>query len=135
MGVICISTICFVLSTLPELQEEEFEGKFFFFRENEIYLKLFIIFLFPEEEIDISSDDSNSTKPIVDLSGLFEGPFIDYDLIRFSLKVIDWITVAYFLLEYILRFVCSPDKRKFFFKVKIFQLGLEKVCRLHSFKK
>ena len=53
LGVICISTICFVLSTLPELQEEEFEGKFFF-REIEIYLKLFIIFFYFQKKKLIS---------------------------------------------------------------------------------
>ena len=123
MGVICISTICFVLSTLPELQEEEeLEGIFFIFQiflEIEIFFNFFL-FIFPEEVIDVNSDNYNATQPIVDLSGLFEGPFIDYDLVRYGLKVIDWITVMYFLLEYILRFLCAPDKRKFFFKVKFF---------------
>ena len=101
---ICISTICFILSTFPELQdEEEFEEE-----EEEAII-----------DIVLGNGNNISTTPsaFIDLSALFEGPLIDYTVIKLILRIIDWITVAYFCLEYIVRFACSPDKRKFFFQV------------------
>jgi hypothetical protein len=32
------------------------------------------------------------------------------------LKAIDWLTIGYFCLEYVVRFVCAPNKAKFFFQ-------------------
>ena len=63
-----------------------------------------------------------STTPaaIIDLGSLFEGDLIDYDHVRLALRVIDWLTVAYFGLEYVVRLICSPDKKKFFLHVGIF---------------
>ena len=51
-----------------------------------------------------------------DLSKLLEPPSVDYATIKTVLKVIDQITVVYFCLEYLVRFVCSPNKSKFFIK-------------------
>ena len=68
------------------------------------------------------TDGNVSTTPaaVIDLSALFEGPFIDYDVVKSVLKAIDLITVVYFCIEYIVRFVCSPDKKKFFFQVTFY---------------
>lgn len=93
LGVICISTFCFILSTLPELQDEEYED---------------------EIEEDLGSNISTTPAAIIDLGSLFEGDLIDYDHVRLALRVIDWLTVAYFGLEYLVRLICSPDKKKFF---------------------
>ena len=49
--------------------------------------------------------------------GLSKGPFIDFQNVIMMLRIIDWITVVYFCFEYIVRFVCAPDKKKFFFQV------------------
>ena len=82
---------------MPELQdEEEYEEE-------------------PEEEL--ASNVSTTPSAVIDLSSILEADFIDYDVIRFSLRVIDWLTVAYFCLEYLVRLICSPDKKKFFFQV------------------
>ena len=102
---ICISTFCFILSTFPELQDEE---------------------EFEEEEItnivltDTATNITTTPAAVIDLSALFSGPFIDYEVVKLILRIIDWITVAYFCMEYVVRFVCSPDKKKFFFQVSIF---------------
>ncbi len=44
-------------------------------------------------------------------------PPIDFDAIRFTLRVIDLVTIVYFSVEYIVRFTCAPKKLKFFFQV------------------
>ena len=90
---ICISTLCFILSTLPELQED----------------------IQPEE--DSFSNNANNESALIDLSLLFEVDHIDYTAIKLVLRVIDWMTVAYFCLEYIVRFICAPGKKIFFFQV------------------
>ena len=74
------------------------------------------------------TDGNVSTTPaaVIDLSALFEGPFIDYEVVKSVLKAIDLITVVYFCIEYIVRFVCSPDKKKFFFQVT-FTAMLQKI--------
>ena len=102
LGVICISTFCFILSTFPELQDEEE------FVEEE-----------PDEIILTSVDSNITTTPaaVIDLSSLFSGPLFDYTFVKLVLKIIDWITVTYFCVEYVVRFICSPDKKKFFFHV------------------
>ena len=43
--------------------------------------------------------------------------WIDFSAVRMVLRVIDTITVFYFFLEYAVRFLCSPLKRRFFFQV------------------
>ncbi len=102
LGVICISTFCFILSTFPELQEdEEFEEE--------------------EEPPDIFLSEGNiSTTPsaVIDLSALFDSQLFDYTFIKSVLKIVDLITVVYFCTEYILRFICCPDKKKFFLQVR-----------------
>ena len=93
---ICISTLCFILSTLPELQDEED---------------------YEDEVEDVGSNTSTTPAAVIDLGSMFEADLIDYDVIRLSLRIIDWITMAYFCLEYIVRLICSPDKKKFFLQV------------------
>ena len=86
---------------MPELQEEED---------------------FYDEEVEpiMLTDGNISTTPaaVIDLAALFEGPIIDFDVVKTVLKAIDLVTVVYFCIEYIVRFVCSPDKKKFFFQVR-----------------
>ena len=43
--------------------------------------------------------------------------WIDFSAVTTVLRVIDTITVFYFFLEYAVRFLCSPLKRRFFFQV------------------
>ena len=45
--------------------------------------------------------------------------WIDFSAVRMVLRVIDTITVFYFFLEYAVRFLCSPLKRRFFFQVRL----------------
>ena len=67
------------------------------------------------------TDGNVSTTPaaVIDLAALFEGPFIDYEVVKSVLKMMELVTVIYFCLEYVVRFVCSPDKKKFFFTVSL----------------
>ena len=67
------------------------------------------------------TDGNVSTTPaaVIDLAALFEGPFIDYEVVKSVLKMMDLVTVVYFCAEYVVRFVCSPDKKKFFFTVSL----------------
>ena len=65
----------------------------------------------------ITKDDSSSAHDKgIDLSTLFEPPEIDTVAVKEVLWVIDIITVIYFTLEYTVRFLCSPNKPKFFIK-------------------
>ena len=43
--------------------------------------------------------------------------WIDFSVVTMVLRVIDSITVFYFFIEYAVRFLCSPLKRRFFFQV------------------
>ena len=43
--------------------------------------------------------------------------WIDFSAVTAVLRVIDTVTVFYFFLEYVVRFLCSPLKRRFFFQV------------------
>ena len=100
LGVVCVSTFCFILSTFPELQDEE---------------------EFKEPENEDVGPLTNFTTPsaFIDLSEMFREPFIELEMIKFFLRAVDWITVFYFCIEYIVRFLCSPSKKKFFFKVRL----------------
>ena len=124
LGVICISTFCFILSTLPELQEEEdFEDEEvkIMSNKNEEW-KCNPFFVLFKKVVPIMLTDGNvSTTPaaVIDLAALFEGPFIDYEVVKSVLKMMDLVTVVYFCAEYVVRFVCSPDKKKFFFTVSL----------------
>lgn len=117
-----VSTFCFILSTFPNLQEDEDDHD-----EPNIrtfYSKPIIPGAAPVSgntsnvtTIDEGSFQVQETPPVgVDSSSLFEAPDIDYDQLRFTLKIIDWITVGYFCMEYIVRFLCSPRKARFFIK-------------------
>ena len=72
------------------------------------------------EEVDIGSNLLNTTQAMIDLSLSFEWEF-DYDAFRTVLKILDMITMAYFCAEYIVRFICAPKKKTFFFAVSYFQ--------------
>ena len=50
------------------------------------------------------------------MDGPLEWEF-DYDAFRTVLKILDMITMAYFCAEYIVRFICAPKKKTFFFAV------------------
>ena len=54
------------------------------------------------------------------MDGPLEWEF-DYDAFRTVLKILDMITMAYFCAEYIVRFICAPKKKTFFFAVSYFQ--------------
>ena len=54
-------------------------------------------------------------------------PYRDPETLKAFLKIIDWITIGYFCLEYIVRFVCSPNKTKFFFHA----MNLVRLCWPH----
>ena len=49
-----------------------------------------------------------------------ENSWIDFSVVTAVLRVIDTITVFYFFLEYVVRFLCSPLKRRFFFQVRTY---------------
>ena len=51
--------------------------------------------------------------------------WIDLSAVITVLGVIDTITVFYFFLEYAVRFLCSPLKRRFFFQVSTSILALK----------
>ena len=105
LGVIVVSTSCFILSTFPELQEPENEAK----EETKSN---------GTNATDTSST-SSTTIPI-DIDALIpdEAPAVDFDNVRVILRAIDMVTVCYFCLEYLVRFLCSPKKLKFFFQVR-----------------
>ena len=88
-----ISTFCFILSTFPELQEEE---------------------------NDVNNNETETSSPPIDIDSLIpdEPPSIDFGTVRLVLRAIDMVTVCYFFMEYVVRFLCSPKKIKFFFQVK-----------------
>ena len=50
----------------------------------------------------------------------FEWEF-DYAAFKTVLQILDMITMAYFCAEYIVRFICAPKKKTFFFAVSYFQ--------------
>ena len=54
------------------------------------------------------------------MDGPLEWEF-DYDAFRTVLKILDMITMAYFCAEYIVRFICAPKKKTFFFAVSYLQ--------------
>ena len=91
----CISTICFFVTTIPKLQSEETS----------------------EDVIDIKVNSTQTALIDFDFFIDFNAKNIDYNLIKLILNVIDWLTMVYFCLEYVLRFICAPDKKKFFFQV------------------
>ena len=66
---------------------------------------------------DEHGSNINITQALVDLSELFEFDLIDYSDFKTCLEIIDWITVAYFFVEYVVRFICAPAKKRFFFQV------------------
>jgi hypothetical protein len=72
------------------------------------------------EEVDIGSNLLNTTQAMIDLSLSFEWEF-DYTAFKTILQILDMITMAYFCAEYIVRFICAPKKKTFFFAVSYFQ--------------
>lgn len=109
LGVILISTLVFILSTLPELQDAE-DGA---------------------EEDEKTGDDNAAAATATDVteketrilddatgdgSDAQGNSWIDFSAVTAVLRVIDTVTVFYFFLEYVVRFLCSPLKRRFFFQ-------------------
>ena len=89
LGIVILSTICFILSTFPELQEAEERSP------------VAIIF---------QSTHSDSSEP----SPTLEPPIETYPLAITALAIMDVFTVFYFTLEYLVRLICSPSKKIFF---------------------
>ena len=96
-----ISTVCFILSTFPELQDDYEEGGDYDDTST---------FAQTADVVIVTADGSNDTDTSgessfhgVDLETLFEWPEVNYSEIKRILNIIDWVTVAYFCLEYILR--------------------------------
>ncbi len=99
LGAIIISTFCFILSTFPELQEDD---------NNDTNLTSL--------QYDETFSNDTSGRPLLDLGDL-PSPSVDFDTLRLAFKIIDLTTICYFTLEYIVRFTCAPRKLKFFFQV------------------
>ena len=64
----------------------------------------------------LKTDSQQKENEGIDLSTLFEPPTIDVAIVKSVLRHIDIATVFYFTLEYVVRFLCSPNKGKFFIK-------------------
>ena len=58
----------------------------------------------------------NGPQAMIDLSLSFEWEF-DYAAFKTILQILDMVTMAYFCAEYIVRFICAPKKKTFFFAV------------------
>lgn len=110
LGVVVISTVCFILSTFPELQDD-YESVDYDDTSATAQTAEFVILV-----TDNATEDSGDTFHGLDLENLFEWPEVNYSEIKRILNIIDWVTVGYFCLEYILRFSCAPRKVKFFVK-------------------
>ena len=112
LGAIIISTFCFILSTFPELQDAEEDAE-----EWERYKR--------NRKKTLESSNHTSLTVSSLLLGGDEEPIIDFVQMKAILKIIDIVTVCYFGVEYVVRFICSPVKFKFFFQVSVsaFRLG------------
>jgi len=84
IAVVLISTITFVLSTLPELTDN----------------------------IDIMLFDNATEAEIEEHMGKPQPERWDEGIL--ALKIVDEMTMWFFTIEYLVRFVCSPNKWKFF---------------------
>jgi len=86
MSVVVISTVTFVLSTMPELTDN-------------IDIMLF------DNETDVSTN--NTDVPFITPVERWEEGIL-------ALKIIDELTMWFFTIEYLMRFACSPQKWVFF---------------------
>lgn len=95
LSVVIISTVTFILSTIPELTDD-------------IDIQLF------DNVTDIEASENGQVDERTSLIGPVEPPVERWEEGILALKIVDWVTMWFFTIEYGVRFACSPKKWRFF---------------------